>query len=88
MLVLSRRAEEEIVIDGQIRIKVLSNNGGKVRLGISAPPEIRIERSELLGPATIECLSPPRREGLLFDAESRQTSLAGTGDGDLHGMRV
>jgi carbon storage regulator len=59
MLVLSRRVEEEIVIDGQIRIKVLTNSRGKVRLGISAPDHVRIERSELLPLRTIECLSPP-----------------------------
>ena len=67
MLVLSRRTDEEIVIDGNIRIKVLSGKGGKVRLGISAPRDVTVERGELTGRRTIECLTPPRRDGLLFD---------------------
>jgi carbon storage regulator len=70
MLVLSRRTEEEIVIDGQIRIKVLATRGGKVRLGISAPQEVSIERGELAGMRTIECLSPQRRDGLFFEVPS------------------
>jgi carbon storage regulator len=71
MLVLSRRTDEEIVIDGQIRIKVLATRGGKVRIGISAPQEVAIERGELAGLRTIECLSPPRRDGVLFDIRSQ-----------------
>jgi carbon storage regulator len=67
MLVLSRRTDEEIVIDGHIRIRVLASSGGKVRLGISAPREVPVERGELAGKRTIECLTPPRRDGLLFD---------------------
>ena len=47
MLVLSRKAEQEIVI-GECRIKVLSIQGGRVRLGIEAPPHIAVYRSELL----------------------------------------
>jgi carbon storage regulator len=71
MLVLSRRTEEEIVIDGQIRVKVLATRGGKVRLGICAPQEVSIERGELAGRRTIECLTAPRRDGLLFDVRSQ-----------------
>ena len=67
MLVLSRRMDEEIVIDGHIRIRVLASSGGKVRLGISAPRDVPIERGELSGTRTIECLTPPRRDGLLFE---------------------
>lgn len=51
MLVLSRHIEEEIVImtsDGQIIVKILDTQYGKVRLGIEAPKEIRIARRELL----------------------------------------
>ncbi|HVW00807.1 MAG TPA: carbon storage regulator [Planctomycetaceae bacterium] len=47
MLVLSRKAEQEIVI-GDCRIKVLSIQGGRVRLGIEAAPHIPVYRSELL----------------------------------------
>jgi len=85
MLVLSRRMDEEIVIDGGIRIKILATRGGKVRLGISAPREVTVERGELAGRRTIECLTPPRRDGLLFEQRSQgqprgSESLAVTAD--------
>ena len=47
MLVLSRRVGEEIVIDGDIRISVLEIAKGTIRLGIVAPPLIRIDRQEI-----------------------------------------
>jgi carbon storage regulator len=48
MLVLSRRVDEEICIGDDIRLLVLSIQGGKVRLGVEAPEGIRIMRKELL----------------------------------------
>jgi carbon storage regulator len=47
MLVLTRRNGEEIVIDGDIRVMVLTVKGDKVRLGISAPPSVVVDRSEV-----------------------------------------
>jgi carbon storage regulator len=47
MLVLTRRIGEEIVIDGVIRVMITGVQGGKVRLGISAPPEVAIDRKEI-----------------------------------------
>lgn len=49
MLVLSRRENESIVIDGNIRITVVRVNGNKIRLGIEAPKEVGVWRSELNG---------------------------------------
>jgi carbon storage regulator len=48
MLVLTRRAGEEIVIAGNIRVMVVAVNGQKVRLGITAPPAVPVARRELL----------------------------------------
>jgi carbon storage regulator len=48
MLVLSRRKSEQIRIGDEILIKVIDVKGGTVRIGIDAPPEIPIIRSELL----------------------------------------
>ncbi len=47
MLVLTRRIDEQIIIDGDIRVTVLSVQGDKVRLGIAAPPSVRIDRQEV-----------------------------------------
>ena len=47
MLVLTRREGEEIVIAGNIRVTVVSVEGGKVRLGVSAPPDVPVNRKEV-----------------------------------------
>jgi carbon storage regulator CsrA len=47
MLVLSRRIGEEIVIDEQIRIVVAAVRVDRVRLGISAPTTVRVDRQEV-----------------------------------------
>jgi carbon storage regulator len=48
MLVLRRKAGEAIVLNGTITIHVLAVEGERVKLGISAPPDVVIVRSELL----------------------------------------
>jgi carbon storage regulator len=47
MLVLSRKTNESILIDGGIRITVLGIRGSQVRLGLEAPDEVGIHREEL-----------------------------------------
>lgn len=49
MLVLTRRQGEEIVIGGNIHVTVVSVQGNRVRLGITAPREVAVERLELVG---------------------------------------
>jgi carbon storage regulator len=49
MLVLTRRIGETIVMDGDVRVTVLSIDGGKVRIGITGPPSVRIQREEIIG---------------------------------------
>lgn len=48
MLVLSRRPNESVVVDGGIRITVVSVRGNQVRLGFEAPGNVGIFREELL----------------------------------------
>ena len=48
MLVLRRKVEESIVLGGVIKVSVLAVEGERVKLGISAPPDIIIVREELL----------------------------------------
>ncbi len=47
MLVLTRKADQEIVIADNIRVKVLEVRGNQVRLGIVAPKEISVHRAEV-----------------------------------------
>jgi carbon storage regulator CsrA len=47
MLVLSRKLGEEIVLDGDIRVKVVEVRGNRVRLAVCAPADVAIRRSEL-----------------------------------------
>lgn len=49
MLVLSRKSNESIRIGDEITIKVISVRGGRVRIGIDAPEDVIIRRSELSG---------------------------------------
>lgn len=64
MLVLSRKEDQVIVIDGRIRVTVVEIRGNQVRLGIEAPKDVTIFRSELKGsgatPATttLPCPAP------------------------------
>ncbi len=48
MLVLRRKVGESIVLDGVINISVLAVEGERVKIGISAPPDVTIVREELL----------------------------------------
>ena len=47
MLVLSRKSMERFHIGDNVVVTVLEIHGNKVRIGISAPREIRVLRSEL-----------------------------------------
>ncbi|MGC1274974.1 MAG: carbon storage regulator [Planctomycetaceae bacterium] len=48
MLVLQRKVGEQVRIGTDIVVTVLRTACGKVSLGIQAPPDYRIRRSELL----------------------------------------
>lgn len=48
MLVLSRKRNESVVIDDNIVVTVVEVRGDKVRLGIQAPRDVPIHRSEIL----------------------------------------
>lgn len=47
MLVVTRKSGQEIVIDGHIRITVLAVKGDRVKVGVAAPPEVRVDRGEV-----------------------------------------
>ena len=47
MLVLSRKKNELIIIDGRITVHVIEIRGDKVRLGVDAPKEVPVHRKEV-----------------------------------------
>lgn len=47
MLILTRKAGESIIIGDNIRIKVVEFKGAQVRIGIEAPPDVRVCRAEV-----------------------------------------
>ncbi len=47
MLVLSRKKNQVIHIGNCVEVKVLSMKGGRVQIGIVAPQDVRIVRSEI-----------------------------------------
>ena len=48
MLVLSRKVGESIFINESIRVTVVQAKNGRIRLGIDAPPEVKVLREELI----------------------------------------
>lgn len=47
MLILTRKKDESIIINGNIEIQVIGIEEGKVKIGISAPKSVTIHRSEI-----------------------------------------
>ncbi len=80
MLVLRRKRDQDIVLNsGLITIRVLAVEGDRVKLGITAPPDIDVLRGELLdGPASqvIEAdesgIKEGRARGVVSHSSSRR----------------
>jgi carbon storage regulator len=47
MLVLTRKAEESITVGNGITVKVIEIKGNQVRLGIEAPKDTPVHRTEI-----------------------------------------
>lgn len=70
MLVLTRRTDEGILIQDTILITVLGVDGNRVKLGIEAPEDVSIVRSELVEAIKEQNLAAARQK-----SESTQTAL-------------
>jgi carbon storage regulator len=49
MLVLTRKAQEQIIIQDHIKLTITAIQGNRVQIGIEAPPEVKVLRGELVG---------------------------------------
>ena len=47
MLVLTRKIGETLVIGGNVTVSVLNVKGSQVRIGITAPPDVSVNREEI-----------------------------------------
>lgn len=47
MLILSRKTNESIVIDGRIIVKIVRVEGDVVKLGVEAPADVPVHRQEV-----------------------------------------
>jgi carbon storage regulator len=47
MLILSRRVGESLNIGDDVKVTVLEIRGGQVRIGVSAPKHIQVDREEI-----------------------------------------
>jgi carbon storage regulator len=77
MLVLTRKIGEAIQIGEQVSIEVLEVRGGRVRLGITAPSDVGVQRSELLianeAPVTVG-----RQSGSFAAVQRRPVAVSGS----------
>jgi carbon storage regulator len=52
MLVLTRKKDESIMIGDNIKIMVVDIRSDRVRIGIEAPPSVKVFRKEIYGIVT------------------------------------
>lgn len=62
MLILSRRKNESIVVNGNIRIVVVDIRGDKVQLGVEAPKDVPVFLSEVWKKSLWDLRAPSSEE--------------------------
>ena len=83
MLILQRKAGESLLIGEDITVRVVSLDGARVRLAISAPEDVPILRSELITAtaanrdSAMEEAAPAELLGLLGGVLDRRENPAG-----------
>jgi len=70
MLVITRRINQSIIIDGQIEVVVTGVTKDGVRLGITAPREMEIHRREVF-----ETIAEANRQATLNSTQSAAAAL-------------
>lgn len=77
MLILGRREGDTILIEGGIRIVVVSCDRGGVRLGIEAPSSLKILRGEIA-----QQVSSENRRATAIPADALMAMFGSTPTGD------
>lgn len=80
MLVLTRKVGEKIVIGGNIVVTVLDGGRGEgVRIGIDAPREVTVHRSEVVDAVSASNLEAVEGSAASTEASPEQLILAALG---------
>jgi len=75
-LILQRMLGEEIVIGGEIRVRVCGIQGGKVKLSIESPRDVPVNRGEVQDAIDAEQLTgTPRGEVEIEEARKRRAAM-------------
>lgn len=75
MLVLTRKIGEAIQFGDNVTVEVLEVRGGRVRLGITAPSDVGIQRREIMVAASE--LTTPSRPAMPSSQRQPQTVSVG-----------
>ena len=62
MLILTRRIGEKLVVGGNVTVTVLGIRGNQIRIGIDAPPEVKVHREEIFKKINAERKPPVLRD--------------------------
>jgi carbon storage regulator len=79
MLVLTRKSNQSIMIGDDIEVSVLSVVGEKVRIGIQAPTDVPVFRTEIYVEIQRQQGEDKRSEEVVADVER---AIGDLGDGD------
>lgn len=77
MLILTRKAEQGIVIDGKVVVRLLAIDGERVKIGIEAPRSVSVLREELLVEVAGENQAAARLPGIAAGREGLAQALRG-----------
>ena len=80
MLILGRREGDSILIEGGIRIVVVSCDRGGVRIGIEAPSDVKILRGEVADKIALENQRATTVPSALLASLVAPTATAPAGD--------
>ena len=76
MLILTRKVDQAIVIEGDIRIVILGVERDRVKIGIAAPPEVMVLREELCDEPQDDNAPRPLRPRLATPAQPVHGNVA------------
>jgi carbon storage regulator len=76
MLILTRKIDQSIIIQGNIQVMVLGVERDRVKLGIAAPAEVTVLREELVAEDTLPSTALLRRRAAKSNLTPTHGSLA------------